>query len=102
MESAQANNIIFTDCPESYDYGHTKTLEVSGTAKSMGAGPVRKVQIGPEPGASPERNKFLVDYQVGRYQSGLYFALTQEKLDEYPEGYIQEVWDAKYPKEAGR
>jgi len=87
--------IRYTDAPDRYDYAHTKTLEVIGTSRGIGSGPVRKIQIGPEQGASQERNDFLINYQCGRYRSGLYFALTQEQLDEYPEGFLQEAWDAK-------
>ena len=64
---------IFTKAPPEYDYGHT--VEV-GTAESAVSGTFRIVEIA----KGSDSEQYLTDYQVGRYQSGMYAACNEAKF----------------------
>ncbi len=62
--------IIFTTAESAYDYGYV-TVENDNVGKATNGKTIRKVSI-------PDSH---VDYQVGRYQSGLHMAVDQAEWD---------------------
>jgi hypothetical protein len=67
METMQT---IYTTAPIDYDYNYVKVVgPIVAHTKGASPKPVRKVEI-------PASR---VDYQVGRYQSGLHLAVDQDE-----------------------
>jgi len=59
MEEKMVEQIIYTTCPEDYDYSQATTVDAR--AGRMKTKIVRKVLI--------RQNQYRVDYQIGRYRS---------------------------------
>ena len=61
MEEEMVEQIVYTTCPEAYDYSQATTVDPrAGRMKNK---IVRKVLI--------RQNQYRVDYQIGRYRSAM-------------------------------
>ena len=82
-------NFLYTTAPKAYDFSGTSTHVLNmGTYHGK---TVRLVRIHEE-GATPERLGYLIDYQKGRYHSGLnptwtYVEWQQERVANGPYGF---------------
>lgn len=69
----------YTDAPEAYDWGWTRTLAMNVATTERGR-TVRLVEIS---------DGYHADFQVGRYQSGSYLALTPAEFEQWVKaGYL--------------
>ncbi len=68
--------IRITNAPEAYDYAYTKTLEVLPYQTRSG-NRYRRIQI-----VGTSDDDYYLDHQVGRYHSGMYQTVTEERFAE--------------------
>jgi hypothetical protein len=61
MEEEMVEKIIYTTCPEAYDYSQATTLDSRAGRVKHGSKIVRKVLI--------RESQYRVDYQIVRYRS---------------------------------
>lgn len=71
--------IHYTDAPEAYDGFGTRTLLTTRVRGQVSNNPIRKVSIDPD----------HLEWQQGRYMSGMYFCLTEEAWKKDADLYIR-------------
>jgi hypothetical protein len=85
-------SIYVTNAPEAYDYSGTVLSSEVLTAHFSermglrnGPRPFRRIEL------DDRERGYYRDYQIGRYYSGMYLVMTQEKYEqEVRDGYIEE------------
>ncbi len=66
--------LVYTTAPKSHDYNWPEVPVAVLKNRDV----VREVRIS-EAGASSDREEYLAEYQIGRYQSGMYLACREEE-----------------------
>jgi hypothetical protein len=85
--------MYITNAPEEYDYSGTVLSSEVLTARFSermglrnGPRPFRRIEL------DDRESGYYRDYQIGRYHSGMYLVMTQEKYEqEVRDGYIEEA-----------